>query len=1079
MSVPPSAPLSHPEAGPRPRLYVVALAHLDTQWRWTVRETAAEFLPRTVRQNEDRFRRAPGYRLNFEGAYRYRLLAECHPELFARVQARVAEGRWFPSGAAWEAFDTHLPAPESIVRQLLYGTRAFEAAVGRAGRDIFLPDCFGFSQALPTLAAHCGIVGFTTQKLRRGAEMRSAFGVPFPFGLWAGPDGSLLPAVLDPGEYGAQTRADLSRDPEWIERFARLAADGRPLRLMTLQGLGDKGGAIAPATVAWLERATAGAGGIDVVLADSEQLFRELAPTERSRLPVYDGELLLRLHATGCYSSRAELKRRHRQAEQLAHAAERAAVIAQAFAGRPAGRDRLREAWLRILAHEMHDDLTGTSLVAAYRYSAHDLALSLNELRQELEEAVGAVALRLGTRPSETSSTPLIVFNAIGWERTDLVEVELPAPSSPGALISVFDAQGHELPSQWQTEGTTTRGRFAAHLPSLGCSRFEVSAAPPGTRTPASELSAGESFLENARLRVEIDDNGDISRIFDKQAQRELLAAPIGLEILDNFSDRFPSWEIRWEDTSRPARTRIAGPVRAPAVERGAARVAVTIERIAEGSRFRQTISLAVGAAGDHVAVETAIDWRTDGALLKMRFPLATAAEQALFDQGVGVARRPVASAQLYEVPAHRWAALREGPGETGAGAAIANDCKYGWDHPSADTLRLTLLHTPRIGRRFRYQAKQDFGHHHVRVAIAPIRAGDSLAPTVRLAERICQPPQPFLPLASPAAEHAPDTGKPGSISFLALDQQEVAVQALKLAEDGDEVVLRLRETTGQAREVDLDSYLPIANVRNIDGCERPLEAAALPTDPTRITPVRERSATRTSVAGFGLAAIALQLDPPLPVLSPRPPRTLALALPWNCTAVTSPGERARDGGLDGQGRAIPRQLLPRALRRCGVELDLAHAHRAESPSALLCSGQKVVLAPGHCRLVLLAAAFPEAAAIEFVVDGVAAPRRVAGGFSPLGRFDELERGFFGRPTGGVVTGYFRREPLALALSHRHDRRGRIDPCAPIQFFTVELPVSPAGSELQLPQGGRLIVLAATLSAAASPAARSAGGGAD
>ncbi len=1069
----PTTPPAPPDIERRPRLYVVALSHLDTQWRWTVRETAAAFLPRTVRENEDRFARFPHYRLNFEGAYRYRLLADCHPALFEVVRTRVAEGRWFPSGAAWEAFDTNLPAPESIVRQILHGTRYLERAVGRAGRDLFLPDCFGFSQALPTLGAHCGIVGFSSQKLRRGAEMRSAFGVPFPFGLWVGPDGSTLPAVLDPGEYGAQATSDLGADAEWLERFQALAAEGRPGRLMTYQGVGDKGGALPRAAIQWLERARAGNGAIEVRLADSEEIFRDLDAETRARLPVYDGELLLRLHATGCYSSRAQLKRWHRQAEQLAHAAERAAAIAQSLGLRPADRQRLREAWLRILAHEMHDDLTGTSLVEAYRYSANDLALSLNELRQELAEAVGAVVTTLDTTTPTTPATPLVVFNALGWERTDIVDVavELEGLSPQPTSLTVVDPDGQEVPSQWQRHGDTWRGCFVGHLPSLGFALFDLRAGGAPAAPPSCPLTAGESFLENERLRVEIDRHGDIASIVDKRDARELLAAPIGLEILDNFSARFPSWEIRWEDTSRPARARLAGPFQAAVVERGAARVALTIERSVEGSRFVQTISLAAGAAGDHVVIDTAIDWRTDGALLKMVFPLATPAERALFDQGVGVAHRPVAVARLYEVPAHQWAALREGADATGAGAAIANDCKYGWDHSAADTLRLTLLHTPRIGRRFRYQAKQDFGHHAVRVAIAPIRAGDSLAGTVRLAERINQPLRAFVPPASPAAR-TDSAASPRSVSFLALRQQEVAVQALKLAEEGDELILRLRETTGESREVDLYTSLQIANLRAVDGCERPLEPAALPTDPTRKAPVEERSTPRTSVVGFGLAAIALQFDSPLPDLSIRPPKMLALALPWNCTAVTSRGERTRDGGLDGRGHAIPRELLPRSIRRAGVELDLAHAQRVGSPSAVLCAGQRIALSAGFRRLVLLAAAFPETLAAEFEVDGVAASRRVAGGFAPLGRFDELARGLFGRPTGGVVSGFLHSEPLALAVPHRHDRRGRIDPCAPVQFFTVELEVSPRGSEVVLPRAGRLIVLAAMLTDAPSSAAR-------
>jgi alpha-mannosidase len=842
---------------------------------------------------------------------------------------------------------------------------------------------------------------------------------------------------------------------------------------MTFQGLGDKGGALPPEALRWLERARSGSGPIEVRLADSEAIFRDLDPETRGRLPVYDGELLLRLHATGCYSSRSQLKRRHRQAEQLAHAAERAAAIAHALGARTADRERLRQAWLRILAHEMHDDLTGTSLVEAYRHSANDLALSANELQQELAEAVGAVAATLDTTPSDPAGRALVVFNPLGWERTDLVEVELPDGMLPGGTPAVFAPDGLELPSQWRRDGDDWRGRFVGRLPSLGFSLFDLRAvaAPAPAAAAPSPLAAGESFLENERLRVEIDHRGDIASIFDKRDARELLSAPLGLEILDNFSDRFPSWEIRWQDTSRPARTRIAGAQRTVVVDRGAARVAVTIERAAEGSRFVQTISLAAGAAGDHVVIDTAIDWRSDGALLKMVFPLATPAERALFDQGVGVARRPVATEGLYEVPAHQWAALREGTDATGAGAAIANDCKYGWDHPAAGTLRLTLLHTPRIGRRFRYQAQQDFGHHEVRVAIAPIAAGESLAATVRFAERLNQPLRAFLPAAAPAAT-SDSAARSRSFSFLALDREEVAIQALKVAEDGEEIVLRLRETTGESRDVVLQTRLPIANLRTVDGCERPLEPAAPGTDPARKAPVNELTASSLAVRGFGLAAIAVNFASPLPVFSPRAAQTLALALPWNCTAVTSPGERARDGGLDGRGHAIPRQLLVRSIRRCGVELDLAHAHRAGLPSALLCSGQEVASPAGFCRLVLLAAAFPDTLAVEFGIDGVNVARQVAGGFEPLGRFDELERGLFGRPTGGVVSGFQRSEAVALAVPHRHDRRGRIDACAPVQFFTLELAVSPHGSQVVLPRAGRLIVLAATLADAPSPAAR-------
>ncbi|MEO7795566.1 MAG: hypothetical protein ABIV06_12420, partial [Thermoanaerobaculia bacterium] len=230
-------------------------------------------------------------------------------------------------------------------------------------------------------------------------------------------------------------------------------------------------------------------------------------------------------------------------------------------------------------------------------------------------------------------------------------------------------------------------------------------------------------------------------------------------------------------------------------------------------------------------------------------------------------------------------------------------------------------------------------------------------------------------------------------------------------------------------------------------------------------------------VRGFGLATIAAKFDSPSPGFLPASPPAPPLDLPWNCFAVTSRGEKTLRGGLDGRGRAVPRELLPRTLCRAGAHFDLGHAFEAGSPSALRCAGQLVVVPSGFRRLLLLAAAFPWATEVEFVVDGVATPRRVAGGFAPLGRFDELERGFFGRPTGGVVPGFLRIEPVALAIPHRHDRHGAIDPCAPALFFAVELAVPSAGSELLLPQARNLIVLAAALSDAPSPGARSVGAG--
>src|SRR6185295_4514710 len=107
-----SEPAAPPLAG---TVYLLPISHLDTQWRWTVREIAATLLPRTVRENAAAFERFSAYRVNFDGAFRYRLLAEHHPDAFAELRHWVDAGRWCVAGATWDAMDVNLPSVESLV----------------------------------------------------------------------------------------------------------------------------------------------------------------------------------------------------------------------------------------------------------------------------------------------------------------------------------------------------------------------------------------------------------------------------------------------------------------------------------------------------------------------------------------------------------------------------------------------------------------------------------------------------------------------------------------------------------------------------------------------------------------------------------------------------------------------------------------------------------------------------------------------------------------------------------------------------------------------------------------------------
>ena len=201
------------------KAYAVSTAHLDTVWRWDLRKTIEEYLPDTLRKNFDLIERYPDYCFNFEGAFRYQLIEEYYPLAFAEIQNLVKRGNWYPAGACYENGDVNIPSPEALFRNILLGNRYFQEKFGVQSKDIFLPDCFGFGQALPSVMKYAGLLGFTTQKLSWG----SAYGVPFTLGYWQGVDGSRVLACPNARSYRSKFSGDLRGEVSVIDDVAKLS----------------------------------------------------------------------------------------------------------------------------------------------------------------------------------------------------------------------------------------------------------------------------------------------------------------------------------------------------------------------------------------------------------------------------------------------------------------------------------------------------------------------------------------------------------------------------------------------------------------------------------------------------------------------------------------------------------------------------------------------------------------------------------------------------------------------------------------------------------------------------------------
>ncbi len=822
-----------------PTLYVVAYAHLDTQWRWEYPRVINDYIPKTLHDNFALIDKYPHYIFNFSGANRYRMMREYWPADYARLKQYVAAGRWFPAGSSMEEGDVNSPSAESIFRQILYGNRFFQRELGKTSAEYMLPDCFGFPASLPSILAHAGLKGFSTQKLTwnsaapvggRGSIEETPRGIPFNVGYWIGPDGRGIIAALNPGSYGGQIREDISKSPaitgnntvDWPRRVER---NGKASGLFTdyhYYGTGDTGGSPREDSVRMMEaivtrnnalveaQAAVGDGPLKVVSATAEQMFLNIRPEHIARLPRYEGDLLLTDHSAGSITSQAYQKRWNRKNELLADAAEKASVGAAWLGTRVYPQERLNNAWTLVMGGQFHDILPGTATPRAFNFSWNDDVIAMNQFASVLTSATEGIATALNT---QTVGTPIVVYNPLNIEREDVVEVNIPI--RPGAP-RVFGPDGREVPAQ-VADGKVL---FLAKLASVGYAVYDVRFA--GDDGAAAPLRVSPHSLENHRYRIALNVEGDVSSIFDKQLNRELLAAPVRLAIKDDTPAQWPAWNMDWIDQQKQPRAYVNGNPAIRVAETGPVRVAVEVFRETEGSKFRQVIRLSTGDAGNRVEFGDVIEWKTANANLKATFPLTAANANATYNWDIGTIERGNNDEHKFEVPSHQWFDLTDRSGAFGV--TILSDCKYGSDKPDDKTLRLTLLRTPGIAPRAGYadQSTQDWGRHEIVYGLAS-HAGDyRRAQTDWHAQRLNQPL-----IAFESSKHPGALGK--TFSILHTNSSRVRVLALKKAEDTDELIVRIVELDGREQpDVRIGFAAPVIAAREVNSQEQPIGEASI-----------------------------------------------------------------------------------------------------------------------------------------------------------------------------------------------------------------------------------------------------------
>jgi alpha-mannosidase len=1033
-------------------LYCVGYAHLDTQWRWDFCTTIDKYIRDTLDHNFSRFEQFPSYVFNFTGSVRYEMMREYFPEKYEQLKKYIADGRWFVSGSSVDEGDVNVPSAEAIIRQVLYGNDYFRREFGKESIDYMLPDCFGFPASLPSIWAHCGLKGFSTQKLTWG----SAMGIPFKIGVWEGPDGRSVLAALDPGPYVGAIQGRVDTNADWV---ARINANGEKYGVFAdyhYYGVGDQGGAPREEDVRnYLASVDNPDSQFRVALVSSDQMYKDITEEQRARLPRYEGDLLLTEHSAGTLTSQSYMKRWNRRNEILADAAERAAVFASWLGGAAYPREKLNRAWVRTLANQMHDILPGTSIPRAYTFSWNDEVVAMNGFAAVLSDAVGAIARALDTR---TAGVPLIVYNPLSLEREDVVEATVRFTQAAPNAVKVFDAAGNAVPTQvLESQGRAVRVLFIARAAPVSWTVYEVRPAE-GSDPSTLPLTVSERQLENERYRVTLSESGDVESVLDKTAgNRELLASAARLVFTREKPQYWPAWNMDWFDRQKSPVDAVGGPARVRIVESGPVRVALQIEREARNSVVRQTIRLASREAGHRVEFATEIDWQSAECALKASFPLAIRNPKATYNWGMGTVERGNNEPTKYEVPSHEWLDLTDVSGKYGV--SILEDSKYGSDKPADHEVRLTLLYTPGVRHGYLDQHSQDWGRHEMTYALYGHQGDWRDGRSEWQGRRLNQPLRVWQ-----AEPHEGTLGK--TVSLLSVNTDQVDVRALKLAEHSDRVIVRVQELFGrEVKDAEITVAGGIAEAEELDGQERSIRPASL------------RSGKLSfSLTPYSPRTFSIALGPPPTVLAA--PRSRALDLTFDVDVV-SHDQRFSDGAFDAHGRTIPAEMLPETIVSEGIEFRLGPTGDGK-PNAMACRDQTIELPTGDFNRVYVLAAAEEDVTSRLVLGEGLREWSVQSWTGFVGQWDdrewdrdhgEVDYRCEGRVT-GIKTGYIKRDAIAWFCTHRHHPTRGNEAYRFAYLYRYGFDLTGGETTLRLPDDPRIKVLAITVASNANDSVR-------
>lgn len=778
-----------------PTVSAIGHTHIDIAWLWTVEQTREKVLRSfsTVLRLMEQY---PDYKFMSSQPILYQFVKEQEPEMYEKIKERIREGRWEVDGAMWLEADCNLTGGESLVRQIIKGHRFFLEEFGKESKSLWLPDVFGYSAALPQILKKSGIPYFMTTKIAWNQYDQ----LPNDTFIWKGIDGSevfaFMPTTTDYDKdqglnisfsdtRNTTTYTGIVNPNMALGTFKRFQNRDLTEDTLMLFGFGDGGGGPTKEMLESAERLKYGIPGIPKIRQEFEQDYFDRTYEKIHDLPdmpTWDGELYFEYHR-GTLTSMARNKRSNRKNEILYTQMETASCMAGIEKDEQL-QNVLDKGWDILLINQFHDIVPGSSIKPVYEQTDKEYHEIEEAGKEELNRVVSAAVGRLSMEKEG-----VVVMNTQGYERDDLVVLD-----DGTEIPRLVDEDGRNVPAQKTADGRYLL--YVSHIPPLGYKKLYET-------EELLEESTGKEWdytFENPFIKVCFNEKMEITSLYEKEAEKELIQEGRCGNVLRTYEDRpmqWDNWDIDVFYQRKPYEADWYSPARV--IENGEVRMVVEFECGFLDSTVTQQVCLYHQIP--RIDFRTKADWKTHHVILKTHFPVDVNTTRASYEIQFGNVERETTNnyswdTAKFEACGHKWADLSE----NSSGISLLNDCKYGYGIKKGD-MSLTLIKSGTYPNE-----DADIGEHEFTYSIYPHAGRWQEAKTVEMAYNL------NVPMLAKRTGRQEGCGGEYE-SFLKCSQESCFVEVIKKAEDGNGVIVRMYENKNNRVRAQIQTAYPIAHV--------------------------------------------------------------------------------------------------------------------------------------------------------------------------------------------------------------------------------------------------------------------------